>query len=855
MTRLTKKTGSPPRSCNVKTTRSAMAKHRSKRHDSSDPTKDARSQPSGSAPGLSKRKVWLFRVVALVGAPLIFVGLLELVLRLAGYGYPTTFLQKRSQGGRDVFVQNNQFGWRFFGKEMARWPYPFSIEQSKATNTIRIFVFGESAARGEPQPDFGLPRVLQAMLSGKYPGVRFEVVNAAMTAINSHVIRSIARDCAAAHGDIWVIYMGNNEVVGPFGAGTVFGPQTPPLSLIRASLAVKATRTGQLLDAARQGIQKAPSDDGVWGGMTLFLDQQVRADDPRMSGVYRHFQSNLESIIRTGQKSGAGIVVSTVAVNLRDCPPFASTHFRQLTETNKAAWEKFYQLGVAAQEAAKNDEASAHFQAAAQLDDTFAELQFRQGECALAQGHTQEAGKHLRAARDGDTLRFRCDSRINELIRQSVTNAPRGRILLADAEQSFAGQSPANLPGEEFFYEHVHLTFDGNVLLAKTIAEQVVQLLPAWVTADRAAEVPWPSADACARRLARTGWNEVAALNSIMATLNDPPFTGQIHHQAQMRRKEAWLTSLSPALQPSGVLTALTRCEEALGSAPEDAVLSKQLASLKKASGDLTGAAAAARRELELLPSDSEGWALLGSILAQQHLLDEAAVAFRRAYQLGPQGIKSSLDLASAMVALGRYQEAEAEYHRILKLKPQCVPALLQLGQLFEKMGRKTEAEDHFKRGFASRSQRLPELMELGSFFQNRGNFDSAIAIYTDAIKLNPADPMLRLAAARNLASLGRFGEAAAHSIEAVRLAPDFADARLMHGVVLWKIGMAAQAMEQFQEALRLNPESLDARLNLGIVLAQAGRGTEALVFFEQVLQRSPTNALAFKYAKSLRNQ
>jgi len=85
--------------------------------------------------------------------------------------------------------------------------------------------------------------MLQAMLSLRYPGVRFEVVNAAMTAINSSVVLPIARDCANADGDIWVIYMGNNEVVGPFGPGTVFGPQVPPLPLIQSILALKTTRT------------------------------------------------------------------------------------------------------------------------------------------------------------------------------------------------------------------------------------------------------------------------------------------------------------------------------------------------------------------------------------------------------------------------------------------------------------------------------------------------------------------------------------------------------------------------------------------------------------------------------------
>ena len=203
-------------------------------------------------------RLWVFRLLALVAVPALFLGLVELGLRLAGFGYPTAFLLPATQNGQKVFVQNNRFGWRFLGPKLSRLPWSISIPQSKAPDTVRIFVFGESAAQGDPQYVFGLPRMLQAMLSLRHPGVHFEVVNAAMTAINSYAILPIARDCAKADGDLWVIYMGNNEVVGPFGPGTVFGPQVPPLPLIRGILALKTTRTGQLLDFARQWIQKPP---------------------------------------------------------------------------------------------------------------------------------------------------------------------------------------------------------------------------------------------------------------------------------------------------------------------------------------------------------------------------------------------------------------------------------------------------------------------------------------------------------------------------------------------------------------------------------------------------------------------
>ena len=62
--------------------------------------------------------------------------------------------------GQKSFIQNNQFGWRFFGAEMARTPFPIFIPQIKPPGTVRIFVFGESAAFGDPQPRFGLPHML-----------------------------------------------------------------------------------------------------------------------------------------------------------------------------------------------------------------------------------------------------------------------------------------------------------------------------------------------------------------------------------------------------------------------------------------------------------------------------------------------------------------------------------------------------------------------------------------------------------------------------------------------------------------------------------------------------------------------
>src|SRR5215469_14816146 len=103
------------------------------------------------------------------------------------------------------------------------------------------------------------------------------------------------------------------------------------------------------MDAMVGGVCKVVMNESQWGGMEMFLNQQVSADDPRMNAVYDHFARNLSDIIRAGRHSGAGIVVSTVAVNLRDCAPFGSEHRRGLSDEDKTKWESLYQQGIGAQ--------------------------------------------------------------------------------------------------------------------------------------------------------------------------------------------------------------------------------------------------------------------------------------------------------------------------------------------------------------------------------------------------------------------------------------------------------------------------------------------------------------------------
>jgi tetratricopeptide (TPR) repeat protein len=824
------------------------------------PTRHAKADKDALRQRPGKGKRWAFRAAALVTVPLLCFFVTEAALRLIGFGYPTSFLIPLTFEGKRFIAQNNRFGWRFFGPRMARTPGAIALAPFKLPENVRIFVFGESAAYGDPDPRFGLPRMLEALLNLRYPGVKFEVVNAAMTGINSHVIVPIAHDCGRAGGDIWVLYMGNNEVVGPFGAGTVFGPRVAPEWLIRARLALLATRTGQGLAAALERLSGPAGAESEWGGMRMFLDRPVRASDPQLRAVCDHFASNIQRVQREAARRGAGLVISTVAVNLRDCAPFASAHRDGLSPTDQARWEKLYQEGKGSFASGDLPKAAALFQQAQGIDDQFAELRFRQGECSLRLGRTDEARQFFEAARDLDTLRFRCDSRLNEVIRQAATaahdravsgEAPRFRF--ADAVEAFATQSGNALPGDELFCDHVHFTFAGNYLLARTLVREIEPLLPQQVRSKARPDQPWPSADDCARRLAWTGWARKSVAEEIWRRKHEAPFSGQSNHGAQIEKLANQLREFGAANSKQELQSSLTACAAATAAAPEDPQLLAQLSLLQAEAGNMSEAESAARRALALLPSSAEAWAQLGRVLAAREQYAAAAECFRGAIQLDSQDVWSRENRARALAKLGQHTEAIQEYRRTLAIKPKFGPGWLGLGQVQEEIGRKAEAEDCYRRALANPVRRSTELLSMARFTRTRGWSEAAVTNYTAAIQLNPTDPQPYFELGQILVTLKHHAEAAQVYSQLVDLVPDVAEAHFVYGLESGRLGQTSIAAHQFREAVRLRPDLLEARVNLAVALMNAGETEEALSQFEAVLQRDPSNAVASRNAALLR--
>ena len=692
--------------------------------------------PSPGPRGLRK---WLFRLAAMILAPTLVLGLTEGMLRLFGYGYPTSFFL--SIPAQDAYTSNPRFAWRFFPRAHSYPPVPLRLAADKPEGTYRIFVLGGSAAMSASDPDHSFPRILQVMLREQFPHAQFEVVNAAMPAINSHVVLPIARDCTAHDPDLFVVYLGNNEATGPYSVGTAFGDYSPNLPAIRASLWLRTTKVGQLI----QNLAGAVTGNEAVARRTeeVFLEHPVAEDDPRLDKVVEHFRANLADICAVASDAGVPLILCTVATNLKDFPPLIAMHRPGLDGAPLAAWQAVYDAGVKLETAGEYDRAVQKYLEAAEIDDRFADLHFRIGRCDLAAGRIADARRRFILARDLDGMRYRTDTRLNAAIREVAARQDRG-VVFVDAERRLA-DSPMTrdgILGDELLYDQVHLKFSGHYELARAVFEAVVRQLPEGSRPRAGEAVVPPPIDRCAELLALSDLDRRGLELDMWEELGKPPFTHQLDHPQRRERRSRVLQELQKPPTPLELRQAVALCRQVLERDPDDLHVRRTLAFRLYQRGEHAESAEQWRALLERTPQDAEAKVVLGTVLLALGRMDDAMAEFREGIDLSHEPEVLGSDVGVALLTSGKVDEAIIRFRAALQEAPDFVPGLNELAWILatapgESLRNGAEAVRHATRACELTSFRDARIVDtLAAAYAEAGRFDEAVSTIDKAIKL-----------------------------------------------------------------------------------------------------------------------
>jgi len=565
---------------------------------------------------MTRTKKILFGLFAVLVIPALFFTSLELGLKIVGFGKSYDYFTKIKVTGRSYFQDNPVFIQQFFPAALGLIPLENTFSPESPDDLIRIFVLGGSAARGFPNPDHGFSRHLETLLRQALPARRVEVINTAMTAVNSHVVYEIAKSIPQGGADFAIIYVGNNEVVGPYGPGTLYQDFSSSLGLIRAVQAVKRLRIGQgLSELAGRIMQRDDKAELEWLGMQMFAENKVSFDDSRLAGVYAHYQRNLEDIIRILQRKGAHVLLSTVPVNLRDSAPFASVHKPGLSALQLHQWNDATRQARKSFAAEQWRQAVSEYEKAEAIDPDHADTQYQLGMAYANTGDYQKAATSFDRARDLDALRFRADSGINKAVRSAAAKLEKSPLTFIDSESVFKEASYPEQPGWNLFLEHVHFNFSGNYLLANEFAVAIMKTL-----GKPDAYVALPEAE-----VARgTGYPNEATVNvmkKLVKMVQLPPFTGQSNRIEQLSFLR--MTQMQIKEQVGSVPDQINRYQEILQQDLGDWRLRLELARLLEQTKNRSGAYEQLERVFADFPHDRASHLMMATMLYQDGRFQE----------------------------------------------------------------------------------------------------------------------------------------------------------------------------------------------------------------------------------------
>ena len=606
---------------------------------------------------MSNMRNKLFTIITVVVIPVLFFVLVEFALRLVGVGTHYQYFNQIDIDGEAFYQENPDFADQFYPPSLNVGPLQNTFAAERSDDRLRVFVLGGSAAMGFPHKNHGVDRLLAAQLRALFPNRDVEVVNTAMTSVNSHVVYQVAKTLPAESADVAVILMGNNEVVGPYGPGTFNQNFLSSLSAIRALQTLKRTRLWQLLDSALSEVQSSDAKaDLEWQGMQMFVDNGVAEDDPRMSAVYEHFEGNLRDIVDTLDAKGMHVVLSTVPVNLRQSAPFLSVSRDDISAGDET---KLTALRERAELQALNGrwrEAQDLWQQAIALDAGHADSHFQLATSLENLGEYALARSHYERALDLDGLRFRADTRINAIIEGVAREYDSSQVSFVHSSKGFDRASAPFAPGWDLLVEHVHYDFSGNAVLARIFARAIARHL----SPTTPPKLLKP--EEVAARIGFPNHETIENLKNLQGMAKQPPFPGQSNYQDYLAFLATELSSVTAEV-----------------GEPKDVV----------------------RRRQQVLVDGEGDWKLHFEMIAlARHLKNKQAQYYHldQLFKLYPHNRESYINLATLLSQDGRWAEVIPLLERSLSYtrgrEELIVEAVGWLGTAHLKTGNTVEATE-----------------------------------------------------------------------------------------------------------------------------------------------------------------
>jgi len=419
----------------------------------------------------AQRRLFIAITIAL---PFLALASTELILRLFGWGgYPAWIREAgRLPSGAQLCMVEPAAAKPYFFANPTRPGYADQTNflLPKPADTVRIFLVGESAAKGYPQPrNLGMSSFLQAMLADAWPEKNVEVINLGTTAVASFPLVYQVRDALRYAPDLFIFYTGNNEFFGAYGTASINAAGSLPPWALRGLRAARGLALVQVLDSRlSRGADENQSLVEEMIGQTV-----IPADSPLREAAVRNLAANLGTMLDKVRAAGVPAIVCTTASNESGLAPLGEDDVAGLDGKQQRELKRL--MGEAAEAAEADDfpQAVNLLRQAVQIAPRHARVRFLLGQVLARGGQADPARTAFLAARDLDTMPWRPISLTEQAIRN--TALVRGAVF-CDVAEIFRKESPDGATGWELLDDHVHLSLSGQARAARSMVGAMVNL-------------------------------------------------------------------------------------------------------------------------------------------------------------------------------------------------------------------------------------------------------------------------------------------------------------------------------------------------------------------------------------------
>ena len=396
--------------------------------------------------------------------------MVEIALRLFGFGGYPPFIRSvgtLTQGEQLCIVEPAASKPYFFANPTR----PGYAEQSsfimpKPKDTLRIFLIGESAAKGYPQPrNLAMSEFLQTMLGDVLPQKRVEVINLGTTAVASFPLVYQVQDALRYQPDWFVFYVGNNEFFGAYGTASINAAGTMPLWALKFMRAAR----GLALVQAVESVVRAGADENRTLMEQMIGQTFIACDSPLREAAARNLQANLGDMLDQVKAAGVAALVCTTASNESGLAPLGQDDVSNLSGASQQEFNELLRQAAACS-SAQSAQAVELLGKAALLAPRSALTQFMLANAQANAGDLVAARKAFLLARDLDTMPWRPISVTEQAIRDT---AAARRVLLCDIAFKFRNMSARGATDWELLDDHVHPSLQGQVQAARAMAQDV----------------------------------------------------------------------------------------------------------------------------------------------------------------------------------------------------------------------------------------------------------------------------------------------------------------------------------------------------------------------------------------------